>query len=163
MRMSTGNSSFKAWTRRLGIVALLGIPTLLIISVGFAIYMAIVASQRTLTSLEVVLFQLVVLGVGLSGSFWLGRVSAAESARDVIRPHARSALRTILSLRDSLVRLSGRIEDFKAQTPDSRLDVIQSIIDEQIPMGRSAAEDWRDIVPDEVDDVIEGWIKDKEV
>ena len=78
-------------------------------------------------------------------------------------PHARSALRTILSLRDSLVRLSGRIEDFKAQTPDSRLDVIQSIIDEQIPMGRSAAEDWRDIVPDEVDDVIEGWIKDKEV
>ena len=59
--------------------------------------------------------------------------------------------------------MSGRIEDFKAQTPDSRLDVIQSIIDEQIPMGRSAVEDWRDIVPDEVDDVIEGWIKDKEV
>ena len=67
--------------------------------------MIAVASLRPLTSLEVVLLQVLTLGAGLSGSFWLGRSSAAEAARDVIRPHARSALRTILALRDSLFRL----------------------------------------------------------
>ena len=76
---------------------------------GFVVY---VASERALSQLEVVLFQVLTLGLGLFGSFWFGRSSAREAARDVVRPHARSALRTILSLRDSLFRLSGRIEEY---------------------------------------------------
>ena len=71
-------------------------------SVAFAAYMIVVASGRaesgeSLTALEVALFQVLSLGVGLLGSFFVGRFSAAEAARDVIRPHARSALRTILT------------------------------------------------------------------
>lgn len=97
------------------------------------------------------------LGAGLSGSFWLGRSSAAEAARDVIRPHARSALRTILALRDSLFRLSIRIEEYKQDANDDQLDTIQSIVHEQIPICGSAVEDWRDVVPDDVDEVIRQW------
>lgn len=130
---------------------------LIILSVVFAIVMIVVASTRPLTSLEVVLLQVLTLGAGLSGSFWLGRSSAAEAARDVIRPHARSALRTILALRDSLFRLSSTIEDFKSVGEDHRLDVIQSIIHEQMPICGSAVEDWRDVVPEDVEEVIGQW------
>ena len=109
------------------------------------------------------MFQVMSLGVGLFGSFWLGRFSAMEAARDVVRPHARSALRTILLLRDSLYRLSIMIEEFKQDSDDVRLDKIQSVVNEQIPVGLSAVEDWRDIVPDDVDEVLKRWTDQGEV
>ena len=136
---------------------------LVIVAVIFAGVMVQVASTRPLTSLEGVLFQFTILGAGLFGSYRFGQSSAAKAARDVVRPHARSALRTILSLRDSLVRLSSTIEEFRADNADSRLDIIQAVIHEQIPMGRSAVEDWRDIVPDDVDEVLKQWPEQREV
>ena len=86
-----------------------------------------------------------------------------EAARDVVRPHARSALRTILSLHDSLVRLSRRIEEFKRTSDDHRFDIVQAIVHEQIPIGGSAVEDWRDIVPEDVEEVLERWGEETEV
>ena len=133
------------------------------VSVVLAAVMIIVASDRRLTSPEIILFQVLTLGIGLLGSYRFGRYAAREAAYDVVRPHARSALRTILSLRDSLYRLSHRIEEFKADDPDSRLDIVQAIIHEQMPMGRSAVEDWRDIVPDDVDEVLQRWPRQEEV
>ena len=136
---------------------------LIVVAVSFAIVLVVLASIRPLTSLETVLLQILIFGAGLSGSFWLGRSSATESAREVIRPHARSAIRTILSWHDSLFRLSVRIEDYKEIGPDARLDIIQSIINEQIPIGRSAVEGWRDIVPNDVDEVIARWTEEQRV
>lgn len=132
---------------------------LIIIAVVVAVAMIVTSANRPLTALETVLFQLVTLGAGTAGSFLLGRASAAQAARDVIRPHARSALRQLLVLRDSLRRSSDKIEEFKASGDDPRLDIIQAILNEQIPMERSAIEDWRDIVPDDVEDVIKQWQK----
>lgn len=130
---------------------------LIIIAVVVAVVMIATSATRPLTPLETTLFQLVTLGAGIAGSFLLGRASAAQAARDVIRPHARSALRQLLVLGDSLHRLSGRIEGFRASGDDPRLDIIQTVIDEQIPMGRCSVENWRDIVQDEVDEVYEEW------
>ena len=123
----------------------------------------IVASIRDLTSLEIIMFQVLTLGIGVLVSFWVGRASATEAARDVVRPHARSALRTILLLRDSLYRLSIMIEEFKQGSDDVRLDMIQSVVNEQIPIGRSAVEDWRDVVPDDVDEVLKRRVEQTEV
>ena len=150
-RPTTGKYGWLLWV----------IPLILILVLLAAVI--IVASIRDLTSLEIIMFQVLTLGVGLFGSFWLGRFSAMEAARDVVRPHARSALRTILSLHDSLSRLSGRIEEFKGEGADHRLDIIQSTIHEQIPIGRSAVEDWRDVVPDDVDEVLKRWVEQTEV
>ena len=151
LRLTTGKHGWLLWV----------IPLILILVLLAAVI--IVASIRDLTSLEIIMFQVMSLGVGLFGSFWLGRFSAMEAARDVVRPHARSALRTILLLRDSLYRLSIMIEEFKQDSDDVRLDKIQSVVNEQIPVGLSAVEDWRDIVPDDVDEVLKRWTDQGEV
>ena len=85
---------------------------LVFVCVGVSILMIIVASQREVSAVESILFQVVILGTGLSGSFLFGRSSAADTARDVIRPHARSAFRRVLSMYKSMYGLSVRIEVF---------------------------------------------------
>ena len=78
-----------------------------------AVAMVVVSAIRPLSTLELVLWQVVSLLLGLYGSYRFGKNAARDSARDVIRPHARSALRTIISLWASLHRLSARIEEFR--------------------------------------------------
>ena len=111
--------------------------------------------QRAPTPFETVLFQVVILVTGLLGSYMYGKNSAAEAARDVIRPHARSAFRRVFSLYKSLYNLSDRIEAMRRDDPDPRLDVIKTTVDEQITAGQDALEDWRDIIQDDVDEILE--------
>lgn len=122
--------------------------------------MIAVSSFRPLSQLEAVLFQVLTLVTGLLGSYRFGRNAAREGAFEIIRPHARSALRSILTLHTSLYGLSLRIEEMKTDEPDSRLDLIQAVIEEQIPLGASAVEDWKDVAPSEVDEVIRSWPPD---
>jgi hypothetical protein len=56
-----------------------------------------IATQRTLTGLEGVL-QAFGLVAGLVGSFIFGWYSAKDAARAIIKPHARSAFRHLMSL-----------------------------------------------------------------
>lgn len=119
--------------------------------------MIVVSSLRQLSQLEVILFQVVTLVAGLLGSYRFGRNVARDAAYDVIRPHARSALRSILALRDSLYNLSVRIERFRESEPNHNLDLIQAVIAEQIPLAGSAVEDWRDVAPKDVAAVIKNW------
>lgn len=124
--------------------------------------MVIVSAMRPLSTLELVLSQLVSLALGIYGSYKFGQNAARESAKDVVRPHARSAVRSLLGLRDSLYRLWGRVEDYRAEGDDYRFEVIQAIIEEQVPTGDSAIEDWRDIAVEDVDDVIRSWEEETE-
>ena len=110
--------------------------------------------MRAPTPFETVLFQVVILVAGLLGSYMYGKNAAAEAARDVIRPHARSAFRRVFSLYKSLYNLSDRIEAMRRDDPDPRLDVIQTTVDEQITAGQDALEDWRDIIQDDVDEIL---------
>lgn len=131
------------------------IPLLIVVgAIALAIIMVTVSAVRPLSTLELVLWQVVSLSLGLYGSYRFGQNGARNAALDIVRPHARAAVRRILSLRDSLYRLSGRIESFKAQGDDHRLDVIQAIIDEQIPNSRYAVDDWRDLAPDDVAEIL---------
>ena len=103
------------------------------------------------------MWQVVSLALGVYGSYKFGQNAARAAAQDVIRPHARSAVRRLLAWRDSLLSLSVRIEDFRLDGEDPRLDIIQVIIEEQLPAGDFAIEDWRDIVPEEVDEIVDWW------
>ena len=51
-----------------------------------------VSTIRTLTGLEWIIVQIFALVVGLFGSFIFGRQSATKAGREIIKPHARSAL-----------------------------------------------------------------------
>ena len=110
---------------------------------------------RAPTPFETGLFQVVILIAGLLGSYMYGKNAAADAARDVIRPHARSAFRRVFSLYKSLYNLSNRIETMQRDAPDPRLDVIKTAVDEQISAGQDALEDWRDIIEDDVDEILE--------
>ncbi len=108
---------------------------------------------RDPTTFEVLLFQLGILVTGLLGSYIFGRDSAVAMARDLVRPHARSAFRRVTALYESLFRLSNRIEELKGGESDHQLDLVQALVNEQIRTGRDAMEDWRDIIPEEVEQV----------
>ena len=139
-------------------VPLLGLWALFVIAL---VVMIVISSIRQLSQLEIVLLQVVTLATGLLGSYRFGRNVAQHAAYDVIRPHARSALRSILTLHDSLYRLSHRIESIKNEVNDQSLDLVQAIVEEQIPLGITAVEDWRDVAPVDVDEVIQQWPPDR--
>jgi len=122
-----------------------------IIVAGFA---AFIATQRTLTSLEGALLQAFALIAGLFGSFIFGRQSAKEAAREIIKPHARSAFRRLMSLYESLSRVGTEIENsLIAEANESRgiaLARLEAIVIEQLATADDALEDWNDIVPEDV-------------
>lgn len=120
-----------------------------------AIAMIVISAIRPLSTLELVLWQVVSLALGIYGSYRFGQNAARDAARDVVRPHARSATRHLVALWSSLYRLSRRVEDYRAVSEDHRLELIQAVIEEQIPVGSSAIEDWRDIVAEDIDEILE--------
>ena len=123
-------------------------------AVALAVGMIVVSAFRPLSTLETALWQLISLSAGLFGSYLLGRRAAREAAMELISMHARSAVRRLLAIHDSLHRLSARMEDFQKEEADPRLAVIQAILDERIGIADSAIEDWRDVAPGDVDEAI---------
>lgn len=134
--------------KRAGIVLLTGA---IIVSAIFVV----VAANRNLSALENVLLQVFSLGLGLIGSYVLGRESARDAAREMVKPHARSAFRRLLSLYRSLSRLAYAIQTIRSDgnvNPETNnvLDKLEGIVVEQIATADDALEDWRDIVPEDV-------------
>jgi hypothetical protein len=118
---------------------------------GFSIY---IATQRTLTNLENTLLQAFSLISGLIGSFYFGKQSAVDAARDIIKPHARSAFRRLISLYESLSRVGVEIGNSKnSQSESVTIAKMEAIVIEQLATADDALEDWRDIVPDDVEEL----------
>ncbi|PZO23617.1 MAG: hypothetical protein DCE89_09395 [Betaproteobacteria bacterium] len=121
---------------------------------AFAVY---IATQRTLTNLEGAFLQGFALVAGLVSSFIFGRQSATDAARDIIKPHARSAFRRLMSLYESLSRVGAEIEN--AKTPKGIVDSeivlakLEAIVIEQLATADHALEDWSDIVPEDVSEL----------
>ena len=109
---------------------------------------------RAPTPFETVLFQIVILITGLLGSYMYGKNSAAQAARDVIRPQARSAFRRARSLRRSLNALSTRIETMQKEEYDHRLDLVHALVNELTFVSQDALDDWRDVIPDDAADIM---------
>lgn len=125
-----------------------------LIIVFFYIY---ISSSRNLSDLENVLLILFTLIVGLVGSFFFGRYSARKAAKEIIKPHARSAFRRLQSLYKSLSRvakISGTsLESTSPEDHKLALLRLESIATEQIAAANDALDDWRDIVPEDVEEL----------
>jgi hypothetical protein len=128
------------------------VPLLTVFAIA-AIAFVILNFFRSMSPVENTLFQILISGTGLLGSYIFGRNSAGAGALDVVRPHARAAFRRVAALYSSLYRLSEKIEELKEEGPDHRLDLIQALVNEHIATGQDAIEDWRDIVPEEVAEI----------
>lgn len=133
-------------------------PALLMIAAFITVASSIfIASQRDLSSLENTLLQVFSLCIGLIGSFMFGKQSAKDGARELIKPHARSAFRRLMSLYESLSRVLNEIERYRDQGPHSSeshtIAKLEAIVIEQLSTADDALEDWNDIVPDEVSEL----------
>lgn len=143
------------------------LPVFLLIAafllVGLSIY---IASQRELTSLENTLLQAFSLGLGLMGSFMFGKQSAQEAGKDMIKPHARSAFRRLISLYESLSRVAFEIEEYRKQSETEQeshtISKLEAIVIEQLATADDALEDWNDIVPDEISELKSRLTKSRE-
>lgn len=137
------------------------VPALfLIASSVIAIFFIYLSSDRNLTTLESSLFQIFTLSVGLIGSYLLGKESAAKNARELMKPHARSAFRRLVALYQGLSRIDGEIQVSRLsmstdQYVNSCLGKLEGMVTEQIATAADALEDWNDIVPEDVQELKE--------
>ena len=145
-KMRIGKPWWRHWE-----FALIGISVT--VAVVFASTMVIIAARRPLSPLEATLFQIIALGIGLGGglfgSYKLGQSVAAN------RQYARSALRSALVLHKGILGLHEGLELLKTGDPanDRRLDLLQSQVDNQADVSRSVIADWRDVIPEDSEDV----------
>lgn len=140
------------------------------IAVVLQIVTLIVGAQEPRPLLAWIALQSVTFGLGLLGSFIFGKSSAREAARDIVRPHARASFRRAVNLYKALHRQretltvvhaglsrearqdenGGQVIDLSA----ARWAIIgvQNLVIEQIGTATDALEDWKDLVPEEVED-----------
>ena len=129
------------------------------IGVGIIVLLSVVdiAAARDLSGLESVLLQIMSLAIGSGVSFYIGRQSAQSAAREIIKPHARSAFRRLVSLYRSLQRAATTIEAAQGLEADENREVtlakLEVIVSAQLTTADDALEDWRDIVPEDVNEI----------
>ena len=121
---------------------------------GFVAF-AYVATTRPLTDMESVFLQVLAVSTGFTGTFMVGRLSATNAAREIIKPHARSAFRRLLSQYQSLHRMATIIIDSSRDSnmPDQCQQVLArlgEIAIAQISTADNALADWEDVVPEDV-------------
>lgn len=128
---------------------------LILISLGVGGFFAYVATTRISTGLESFLWQAFTLVASVVGAFLFGRQSASEAAREIIKPHARSAFRRLLSLYRSLSRVADHIESSHESHEACQVTLakLEAIVVEQLTTADDALEDWRDIVPEDVEEL----------
>lgn len=116
-----------------------------------------IAATRSMTTLENIFLQVLSLLIGVGVSLFVSRQSAEETAREIIKPHARSAFRRLRSLYESLSRAATEIRslDRSESLDDYRviLAKLDAIVTEQLTTADDALEDWQDIVPEDVQEL----------
>ena len=146
----------KIFERHIALVLVL----LAVFLVGLSIF---VATKRTLTGLENTLLQVFSLIFGLAGSFLFGKHSAHAAAKDILKPHAKSAFRRLMSLYRSLSRVAQELEmakkDKSENSKELMIERLDAIVIEQLVTADDAIEDWRDIVPEDVAEVERNYAK----
>ena len=114
-------------------------------SLGVMIFQIMTSPSKA----EEFLFQIAILGTGV-GASWL---FAQSSSMRTMRGRARPVFRRVQEIYLSQYNLLSRIREFKNQRPDNRLDVIEAIVSQQLTTVMFAIEDWRDMVPEDVENI----------
>ena len=116
-----------------------------------------IAATRSMTTLENIFLQILSLLIGVGVSLFVSRQSAEKTAREIIKPHARSAFRRLVSLYESLSRASTAIQltESSESSEDIRVTIakLDTIVTEQLSTADDALEDWNDIVPEDVEEL----------
>ena len=127
---------------------------LISVAIGVSAFVAYTETTRTLSGVESVLWQIFALVAGLTGSFIAGKQTAREAASEIIKPHARSAFRRLISLYNGLSRAANAIESSQSSKSDEDYQVLlarlEEIVTAQLTTADDALDDWNDLVPEDV-------------
>jgi hypothetical protein len=130
---------------------------LVLVAIGMSVLVVYTTTQRALNPIESILWQVFVLTTGLAGSFIFGRQSAYQAAKEIIKPHARSAFRRLIFLYLTLRRAATAIESAQHSEPQENYQVIlarlEEIVTAQLMTADDALGDWDDIVPEDVEEL----------
>ncbi len=130
------------------------IPYLLIfVSALLIVWFVDVAEQRDLTQLEIIFFQILILSTSLIGSYQIGRQTSKDAAREMIKPHARSAFRRVMSLYRTLSRVATVIAEPDSKNDAQKLTMIEGIVVEQINTADDALADWQEVIPESTEEL----------
>ena len=110
-----------------------------------------IATNRSLTEVEVIAFQFLSLFTALVGSYIFGRQTSKNNVKEMVEPYARSAFRRLISLFQSISRVAAIIEG--DGNDSSKIQIIRAITIEQISTANDALADWQDIVPESVEEL----------
>ena len=139
-------------------IGFVGIILIIIGILGIA-GLVFIAATRSMTTLENVFLQVLSLVIGIGVSLYISKQSAEKTAREIIKPHARSAFRRLVSLYESLSRASNEIQSINnLESPEDYKVLVaklDTIVTEQLSTADDALEDWNDIVPDDVEELRE--------
>ena len=126
-----------------------------LVILGSTIVSVLLASILDLSS--DVLLQFIFLAIGCGVSYWVGQQSVKKAAEEIVKPHARSAFRRLRSLYDNLSRAATVIESGQVSDSQENYQValarLEEIVVAQLSTADDALEDWRDIVPEDVEEL----------
>ncbi len=123
------------------------------------------------TKLSAALLQVMTLLFGVFTAHVYSNVAADQAARDVIRPHARASIRRSVHLYRAMERhavalqehlrelsVSSSTDDHGNQTVNLEavkwsIVGLDRLVREHLATAKDALEDWRDIVPEEVEKI----------
>jgi hypothetical protein len=125
-----------------------------IVALALAVLTVIVGVHTPSNPLATSLLQAFTFILSVLAAYIFAKASADAAAKDLVRPHARSAFRRQKGLYMGLGRLIDEIDaQMSVQTDENSrlgLKVLRVMIIEQLGMSGDALDDWRDLVPDEV-------------
>jgi hypothetical protein len=141
---------------------LAGIVIVLVFALLFGLMLWLTSGKHN-TNRENGLYQFIFLAVGVGFSYLVGRQSAQVSAADVIRPHAKAAVRRLVNLgagiRGFAEALNAERAYMEAEAKDGMVpvahvvqahDMLSIPIEAQTRTAVDAIEDWREFVPEEI-------------
>lgn len=132
---------------KLVLYLLLLVPALLIL------WFVDIAEKRDLTQLEIIFFQILILSTSIIASYQIGRKTAKDIAREMIKPHAKSAFRRVMSLYRTLSRVARVIADRDPKNDALTLTLIEGIVVEQINTADDALADWQEVIPESTEEL----------
>jgi hypothetical protein len=153
---------------------LTAIGAVLVFAIVFGLMLWLTAPKHN-SNRENGLYQFIFLAIGVAASFLAGRQSARVSAADVLRPHAKAAVRRLTNLASGIqgfgVGLNTERQYIEQQAADNggmvplaavtqAHEMLFIQIELQIQTATDAMEDWREFVPEEVATVERGGATD---
>lgn len=135
-----------------------------VVFVGLLVLMLLFTGNEN-TNRENGLYQFIFFSAGVGFSFFSGRQSARVAAADVLRPHAKAAMRRLTNLGAGIrgfgeaLNAERRYIETEAENNGGMVpathvtqahEMLSIQIQAQIRTTTDAMEDWREFVPDEV-------------